>query len=217
MKQAVIFDMDGTVADTLASIAGFGNAALSAHGFPEIEVERYRQLVGNGADVLMRRMLDATGRPYTEADAAALRETYDALYESDPTRLVTPYPGIVALLDTVRARGVKTAVLSNKPDNMTRFIADALFPGRFDLVRGQLDGVPKKPDPTAALALCAQLGVAPADCLYVGDSGVDMQTGQNAGMETAGVLWGFRDEAELKANGAAHLVRSAEELRSLIF
>ena len=128
--KAVIFDMDGTVADTLASIAGFGNAALKAHGYPEIETERYRRLVGNGADVLMRRMLDAvSAQPYTEADVQALRATYDALYESDPTRLVAPYPGIPALLRDVRDAGVKTAVLSNKPDNMTRFIAGALFPG----------------------------------------------------------------------------------------
>ena len=136
--------MDGTVADTLASIAGFGNAALKAHGYPEIETERYRRLVGNGADVLMRRMLDAvSAQPYTEADVQgaarhvrrAVRERPDA-----PCRAV---PGIPALLRDVRDAGVKTAVLSNKPDNMTRFIAGALFPGLFDIVHGQRAGVPK--------------------------------------------------------------------------
>lgn len=216
MKQAVILDMDGTIADTLHSIAGFANTALQAHGYPPLEAERYRLLVGNGADTLMRRMLDSTGAAYTGADAAALRQTYDALYEKDPTQLVTPYPGVLALLSEIRRRGVKTAVLSNKPDDMTNAIAAALFPGLFDLVCGQRSGVPKKPDPTAALEIARALGAAPADCLYVGDSGVDMQTGRNAGMETAGVLWGFRGADELTENGAAHLVDSAEALLPLI-
>lgn len=214
--KAVIFDMDGTVADTLASIARFGNAALRAHGYPEIAIERYRQLVGNGADTLMRRMLRETGREHTEDDVQALRATYDALYESDPTHLVAPYPGIVELLHTVRAAGVKTAVLSNKPDNMTRFIADALFHGLFDIVHGQRDGVPKKPDPAAVFEICDTLGVQPSDCLYVGDSGVDMQTGRNAGIPTVGVTWGFRDVEELRENGAVYLTDTAETLQSYI-
>lgn len=214
--KAVIFDMDGTIADTLASIAGFGNAALKAHGYPEIAVERYRQLVGNGRDVLIRRMLAETGKPHTEADVQAMCATYDSFYESDPTHLVVPYPGILELLHTVRENGVKTAVLSNKPDNMTRFIADALFPGLFDAVHGQRSGIPKKPDPSAVRMLCAELGVQPADCLYVGDSGVDMQTGANAGIVTAGVTWGFRGADELRENGAVYLADNADALCSLI-
>ncbi len=216
MKQAVIFDMDGTVADTLRSIAGFGNAALTAHGFPAVPVERYKQLVGNGRDLLIRRMLAESGRPFTETDYAAVGGTYDALYAEDPAKLVAPYPGIPELLRALRARGVKTAVLSNKPDDMTQAIAALLFPGCFDAVQGQIAGVPKKPDPTAALALCAFLGARPETTLYVGDSGVDMQTGKNAGFETVGVLWGFRGEAELKENGAVHLVRSAAEILDII-
>lgn len=214
--KAVIFDMDGTVVDTLASIAGFGNSALAAHGFPTLEVELYRQLIGNGADVLMRRMLDSVGTDYTEETVQALRKTYDALYEADPTKLVVPYPGIPALLDAIRAAGVKTAILSNKPDNMTRYIAAALFPGQFDLVYGQRAGIPKKPDPSAVLRICEELSVSPADCLYVGDSGVDMQTGTNAGIVTAGVTWGFRGAEELRENGAIHLADTAEDLKKLI-
>lgn len=216
MVKAVIFDMDGTIADTLASIAGFGNAALQKHGYPAIETEAYRKLVGNGADVLMQRMLRAVGAAGTPEQVKPLRATYDTLYESDPTKLVTPYPGILSLLKTIRAAGVKTAVLSNKPDNMTRFIAEKLFPNLFDFVQGQCAGVPKKPDPTAVFSICDILGVPPKDCLYVGDSGVDMQTGKNAGMCTAGVTWGFRGAEELKANGAVHLVDNAEELLSVI-
>ena len=216
MIKAVIFDMDGTIADTLASIAGFGNAALAAHGFPTLEVELYRQLVGNGADVLMRRMLAATGKEHDEDTVKALRKTYDALYEADPTKLVTPYPGILEMLHTVRAAGIKTAILSNKPDNMTCYIANALFHGLFDIVHGQRADFPKKPDPTAVLSICDELGVTPADCLYVGDSGVDMQTGNNAGIESVGVTWGFRGVDELRENGAHHIADTAAELLSVI-
>ena len=200
--KAVIFDMDGTVANTLASIAGFGNAALEAHRLKTFPVDRYRTFVGNG--------------DYTEEDVKALRKTYDALYESDPTKDVKPYPGIVELLQKMRENNVKAAVLSNKPDNMTCYIAEKLFTGLFDVVHGQREGVPKKPDPSAALLLCEELGVTPAECLYVGDSGVDMQTGQNAGLFTAGVTWGFRDKKELEENGADTLVHNAEELGNLI-
>lgn len=216
MIKAVIFDMDGTVADTLASIAGFGNAALLAHGFPALETELYRQLVGNGADVLIRRMLASTGMEHSEETVRAVRKTYDTLYEADPTKLVTPYPGILDMLKKVRAAGIKTAILSNKPDNMTCFIADALFPGLFDIVHGQRDGIPKKPDPSAVLMLCEELNVTPADCLYVGDSGVDMQTGNNAGIVSVGVTWGFRGTEELRENGAHHLADTAAELLKII-
>lgn len=216
MIKAVIFDMDGTVADTLRSIAGFGNAALAAHGFPALETELYRQLVGNGADVLIRRMLLSTGLPHTEETVQAVRKTYDALYEADPTKLVTPYPGIPDMLKTLRAAGIRTAILSNKPDNMTCFIADALFPGLFDIVHGQRSGIPTKPDPTAVRMLCDELGVTPDECLYVGDSGVDMQTGHNGGIVSVGVTWGFRGADELRENGADHLIDTAEALLSLI-
>ena len=216
MFKAVIFDMDGTVADTLTSIAGFGNAALTAHGFPALDTELYRQLVGNGADVLIRRMLASTGMPHDETTVNTVRKTYDALYEANPTKLVTPYPGIIDMLKDIRAAGIKTAILSNKPDNMTCYIAEALFPGLFDIVHGQREGIPKKPDPTSARMLCEELGVTPADCLYVGDSGVDMQTGHNAGIVSVGVTWGFRGKDELKENGADHLADTAEELRSII-
>ena len=216
MVKAVIFDMDGTVANTLASIAGFGNAALSAHGFPTLDVELYRKLVGNGADVLIRRMLAATNMPHNEDTVAAVRKTYDALYEAEPLKLVTPYPGILDMLEKIRTAGIKTAILSNKPDNMTCFIADALFPGLFDIVHGQREGIPKKPDPSAVLMLCEELGVTPADCLYVGDSDADMQTGNNAGIVSVGVTWGFRDADELLENGAHALTHTAEELLSMI-
>jgi len=147
---------------------------------------------------------------------STINDTTRHITEADPTKLVVPYPGIPELLRTIRADGVKTAILSNKPDNMTCFIAAALFPGLFDIVHGQRAAFPKKPDPTAVLLLCEELGVTPAECLYVGDSGVDMQTGKNAGIVTAGVTWGFRGAEELQANGADFLAHTAEDLLSLI-
>ena len=216
MVKAVIFDMDGTVADTLASIAGFGNAALKAHGFPALPVELYRQLVGNGADVLIRRMLASTDMAHDEDTVRTVRKTYDTLYEADPLKLVEPYPGILDMLKAIRAAGIKTAILSNKPDNMTCFIAEALFPGLFDIVHGQREDIPKKPDPYAVLQLCEELGVSPADCLYVGDSDADMQTGHNAGIVSIGVTWGFRGADELRENGADYLADTAEDLQNII-
>ena len=170
--------MDGTVANTLTSIAGFGNAALEAHRLKTFPVDRYRTFVGNGADILMRRMLTAAKGTYTEEDVKALRKTYDALYESDPTKDVTPYPGIVELLQKMRENNVKAAVLSNKPDNMTCYIAEKLFTGLFDVVHGQREGVPKKPDPSAALLLCEELGVTPAECLYVATAALICRPGK---------------------------------------
>ena len=195
--KACIFDLDGTLADTLRSIAGFGNDTLSAFGLPPIPVEDYKQLVGNGADVLMDRMLRTVGA------------------ELSPEELVPPSPGLPELLRELKAQGLKLGVLSNKPDNMTRYIAGELYGAVLDGVHGQRAGVPKKPDPTAVLALAGELGVEPGEVLYVGDSGVDMDTGRNAGMDPCGVLWGFRDREELLSHGAKYLAAHAQDLRAI--
>lgn len=210
---ACIFDLDGTLANTLASIAYFGNSTLREYGLPEIPVETYKSLVGNGADVLMRRMLKTVGAQLSEEQVRDFRAAYDRRYESEPLRLVEPYPGIPEALRDLKARGMKLGVLSNKPDNMAQYITGALFGELVDQCHGQRNGVPKKPDPTAVLQMASDLGVEPGRVLYVGDSGVDMQTGRNAGMIPCGVLWGFRDEAELRENGAALLASTAQELR----
>ena len=209
---ACIFDLDGTLANTLASIAGFGNETLTAYGLPALPVERYKTLVGNGANVLMDRMLQAVGASFSPEKRREFRQEYDRRYESDPLKLVEPYPGIPALLQQLKEQGMKLGVLSNKPDNMARAIVQALFGALPDQAHGQLEGVPTKPDPTAVLAMAADLGVRPDRVLYVGDSGVDMATGKNAGMHPCGVLWGFREEEELREQGAEFLVATAQEL-----
>ena len=215
MIRACIFDMDGTIADTLASIAGFGNEALTACGYQPIPVQEYRTLVGNGADTLMRRMLTFTAGSFTEEDVARVRAVYDKAYGSDPMRQVTEYAGMRQTLLYMKEQGLKLAVFSNKPDDMTQQVAQHLYPGLFHAVRGQQDGIPLKPSPEGALLLAKELGVSPKECLYVGDTWVDMETGKNAGMETAGVLGGFRDREELEKAGACHIVSQPEELRVL--
>ena len=216
MIRACIFDMDGTVADTLASIAGFANDALRQCGYPEIEVPAYRTLVGNGADTLMRRMLKTVAGDFTEEQVAQLRSVYDRAYEADPMHLVTEYPGIRAVLRTLKEQGIHIGVFSNKPDDMTQKVAELLYPGLFQIVRGQQVGTPLKPAPDGALLIARQLGVAPQDCLYIGDTYVDMETGKNAGMETVGVLWGFRDREELQNAGACHIISQPQELLALV-
>ena len=204
--------MDGTLLNTLHSIAWIGNTTLHKFGLPPIETDAYKLLVGNGADTLMRRMLRTVGAKFSDAQLTEFRAEYDRLYESDPLRLVTPYPGIPELLRELKGRGFRLGVLSNKPDNMTRILAESFYAGLFDAIRGQVPGIPKKPDPTAALGIAKGFSIPPREIHYIGDSGVDMLTGKNAGMDSCGVLWGFRDRKELEENGAVFTVGSASEL-----
>lgn len=211
-----IFDLDGTLANTLDSIACFANGTLEHFGLPTIPVQEYKMMVGNGADVLIARMAARVGACLNEEELAALRAEYDRRYESEPMKLVTPYPGIQALLNELKERGIKTGVVSNKPDNMTRYLVQELFGGALDVVRGQRPDTPKKPDPTAVLETAKEFGLSPKEILYVGDSGVDMETGKNAGMDTCGVLWGFRGKEELLAHGAVYLTEDAAALYDIL-
>ena len=194
---ACIFDLDGTLANTLTSIAHFGNATLGEFGLPEIPVEQYKQLVGNGADLLMRRMLKTVGARFSEEEIQSFRAAYDRRYESDPMALV---------------QGFQVGVLSNKPDNVARDIVRTMFGPLVDQAHGQRAEFPTKPDPAAVLQMAADFGVEPGRVLYCGDSGVDMETGRNAGMAPCGVLWGFRERQELEEHGAQYLAATAQQL-----
>lgn len=214
--RACIFDLDGTLADTLHSIAYFGNGTLAAFGYPSIAPEEYKLMVGNGADLLMRRMLARVGADLPEEGVKKFRAEYDRRYAADPMALVGAYPGLPYVLPRLREAGLKLGVLSNKPDDMTRAITAQLYNGVFHAVYGQRPGIPTKPDPAAVLALANELGVSPADVLYIGDSGVDMDTAHNAGMDSCGVLWGFRSREELEAHGAMYLAGDPAELENII-
>lgn len=213
---ACIFDLDGTLADTLHSIAHFGNGTLEAFGYPPIDPIEYKQLVGNGADLLMRRMLARVGAKLSEEELKRFRAEYDRRYADDPMALVGAYPGLPYVLPRLRESGMKLGVLSNKPDDMTRAIVAGLYPGIFHAVHGQREGIPTKPDPAAVLALAEELGAAPGGALYIGDSGVDMDTAKNAGMDSCGVLWGFRSKEELLEHGAMYLAGDPAELEKVI-
>lgn len=221
MYQACIFDMDGTIVNTLASIASIGNEALAMVSLPPIEEEAYRHMVGNGADVLIRRMLSYHTIPNADLDrfATSLRRAYDIVYARDPFRLISAYPGISDALRTLKKATVRLGVLSNKPDDMTKRIANRLFPDMFDIVRGQQEGIPLKPDPAGLHAICRDLlrGNVPEQfahrhALYLGDSDVDIETGRNADVCTIGVAWGFRGRKELLQKGASHVIASPAEI-----
>ena len=217
VKKACIFDLDGTLANTITSIAYFGNAALKESGRPPVEEDRYRYLVGNGADNLMRGMLQTVKPGYTEAEVKALRIRYDGFYESAPLFLVSNYPGVPELLKELSARRIKLAVLSNKPHNVTSMIIKELFPaGTFSCCYGQRPQVDRKPSPQGALLIAQELGVKPEECLYIGDTDVDMKTGRAAGMTAVGVLWGFRGREELERSKADHIVAEPQEILALL-
>lgn len=210
-KKACIFDLDGTLANTLTTIAYFGNRTLAAYGFPPIEEQEYRHMVGNGAKLLVKRMLD-------KSEAAPelfeqVLELYTQSYDNDPLYLTAPYPGISETLKLLKSSGIILAVLSNKPHSTVCKVVNVLFgTGLFTAVCGQREGVPLKPDPAPLLKMTAALGLLPTDCIYCGDTAVDIQTGKNAGIFTVGVSWGFRGETELRESGADAVIHSAEEL-----
>lgn len=210
---AVMFDLDGTLADTLALIADCGNHALRSLGRPDIAQPRYRYLAGQGLRSLMSEALGPADSPLIEQGMDLFREHYEA-HALAQTRA---YDGVPQLLDALVDRGLKLAVLSNKPDRFTRETVAHLFPRTpFQAVVGERPGVALKPDPAGALRIAAELGVAPHRWLYVGDTMVDMRTAVGAGMFPLGVLWGFRDEPELLEHGAKAIIPTPAELLDLL-
>lgn len=211
--KAVIFDLDGTLADTLADLAASANYALKALGYPEHEVEEYRYFVGNGIPVMLRRASGAGDDP----DAVQrLREKFMEHYRVHFCDNTSVYSGMPDAVLKLREWGIKTAVVTNKADSMAKTIVEKLYPGLFDMVVGQIDGVPCKPDPKVTLSVMSKLGVIPGECVFLGDSDADMQTALNCGAYGAGALWGFRTREELLCNGAKSLLESPDKLVDLI-
>lgn len=237
---AIIFDLDGTLLDTLEDLADAANACLLAQGFSAHPVDAYRQFVGDGVETLFRRALppgtppgDATERAVA-ALVARMRDEYGARWSAKSA----PYPGIRELLAALAPAGLPLGVLSNKPHAFTRLMVGSFFDGAgsgvaaahagspassgspvedgplgpFTVVAGARPGVPRKPDPAAAIATAHALGVDPAHAAFVGDSNVDMRTAHGAGMLAVGCLWGFRGEAELRESGASVLLAHPLEL-----
>lgn len=210
-----IFDLDGTLIDSLGDLADACNAVLRARGLPEHEAQAYQYFVGDGVGKLIERMLPEGAR--TPEVCRACREAFDVQYRRHCLDRTAPYDGIVPLLDALRERGAKTAVLSNKPDVFARHICDALFgSGRFDFVFGQREGVPNKPDPAGILALMRLAGEPASATVMAGDSGMDMAAAVNAGVYGIGVAWGFRTGAELSGAGARDIAQTPQQLQALL-
>ena len=212
MYRACIFDLDGTLTNTLDSLSYSVNAAMRELGMPEITREQCRLFVGNGSRVLLEKTLAAGGDEKLEKLPAAM-EAYGRIFDENCTYRVTPYEGVPQMIEELKLKGLRLAVLSNKPDRQAVHVVEEIFgKGKFDLIRGQREGVPRKPDPTAALAIASALGVTPGETLYIGDSEVDAVTGKAAGMRTVLVSWGFRSMDVLKAAGVKDIVDSARDI-----
>jgi len=210
----VIFDLDGTLLDTIEDIAGATNRVLEARGLAPFSVEETKLLVGDGIEEMVRRTFALRGiGPLSDAEVAGVVTDYRREYQSCWRSHSRPYPGVPELLDELARRRVKTAILSNKSHLFTTAMTAELLAGsRFDLVRGAVPGVPHKPDPASALSIAGELGVEPAACIFLGDTNVDMKTATAARMFAVGALWGFRTADELLASGAAALISSPHEL-----
>jgi len=213
--EAVIFDMDGTLLDSLSDIADSMNFVLESMGFPIHKVADYRKFVGNGIGVLVRRVLpeEIRDEKVIENCVEHMREVYSKHW-ADKTKT---YVGIPELLNGLTMNNTKMAILSNKPDDFTKIMAGKLLGlWTFDVVAGQKPSIPGKPDPQAALEIAGQLGVNPGRCFFLGDTNVDMITASAAGMFPVGVLWGFRGREELLASGAKLLLNKPPDLLEYI-
>jgi phosphoglycolate phosphatase len=212
---AVLFDLDGTLLDTLDDIGNAMNRVLAQNGFPTHPIDAYRHFVGDGAYMLTHRVL-----PETERDETTLHNCLEGFlkdYEQNWMIMTKPYEGVSEMLTELTTRGLKMAILTNKPHAFSKqCVAEFLSFWRFDIVIGQRNNFPRKPDPAGALEIAEFLHIPAANFLYLGDSAVDMQTAASASMFPVGALWGFRSANELKQNGAKVLIDHPLKLLNLL-
>ena len=214
--KGVIFDLDGTLVDTISDIAASMNKALEKHGFPSLETEAYRDKVGWGIRRLAALCIlhCSYAEPFDiEMKAAAVAETALSFYSEEPLLHSKPYPGIKELVAELRNRKIKTAVLTNKPHKTAQLVVAGLFPQDFfSFVRGEVFGNPRKPDPASVWELLVDMDLSPADIVFTGDSEVDMETAVSSGCFPLGVSWGYRSREAIIGSGARHIIESPEEL-----
>lgn len=214
-KKAVIFDLDGTLLNTYEDLANAVNFALEQNGLPTHMAEKYKIFAGNGTDMMITRALPLDKRNEEMLDK--VRKLYFEYYNAHSGECTRPYDGIIDMLSELKSRGFKLAVVSNKIDFMTRAVVKEYFGDTmFDFVTGQCDGIIPKPDPSMVYKVMEQFGVTADECIFVGDSGVDAETGKNANMFTVGVLWGFRGKKELLECGASTVISKADELLNYV-
>ena len=216
MYKACIFDLDGTLTDTLESLTYSVNATLRELGLGQITPTQCKEVVGSGARRLIEQSIQASGDPEASRIEEAM-ETYGRIFKIHCTYHVAPYDGIVDMLKELKKEGVQLAVLSNKPHLQTQDVVATFFEkDTFARVYGQQEGVPRKPDPAAVHMILEELGVSAEECLYIGDSDVDMLTGCAAGVPAVGVTWGFRSKEVLMEHGATYIVDKPQEIVSIV-
>ena len=214
--KACIFDLDGTLTNTLESMTYSVNLTLEEMGLSKITKDQCRLFVGNGARVLIEKSLKAAG----DTDASRIEEgmeIYGRIFDRNCTYHVTPCEGIPEMLKALKDKGIQLAVLSNKPDRQTVKVVKAIFGEElFDYAQGQKEGIRRKPEPDGVWYLMEQMHVSKEECLYIGDSEVDAATGRNAGLKTIGVLWGFRDRKTLETAEVDDLIDRPDELLQFV-
>lgn len=215
MKSLVIFDLDGTLLNTIDDLGAAANHALSEAGFPTHHISSYPHFVGNGITRLLERVVPADRND--PENISRLREEFVKYYDSHCTDMTRPYPGIPEMLEEITARGIAVAVASNKYQAAATSIIRHFFPDTpWIAIEGQKPGIPVKPDPSIVFGILSEHPTPKSEVLYVGDSGVDMETARRAAVESAGVSWGFRSVRELTEAYADHIIDSPSQLLDLI-
>lgn len=214
MIKAILFDLDGTLVNSLSDLASSVNFALNKHSFPTHQIDKYKYFVGDGMVKLIERAL-----PDNLSDDKTFKLVFDDFmshYRKHFMDRTLPYDGIEALLSSLKAMGMKIAVVSNKSHEMTLQVVDKLLDFDFDYITGKKEGFPTKPDPKLTQIVMESLDVTACECVFIGDSGMDMSVAKNVNCKGIGVLWGFRTYEELKNNGADYIVSNPNEILDII-
>ncbi len=216
MIRACIFDLDGTLLDTINTISHYGNMALKEYDIEPYEPDDYKYMVGDGAKTLIKRMLDGRGMAGDDELFEKVFNVYNTEYNKDVEYGTKPYDGIEELLKELKNTGIITAVLSNKPDFAAIEAVKTFLNGYFDLVHGQRENIKIKPEPDGVFEILKELNLKIDEVLYIGDTATDMKTGKSAGAYTVGVLWGFRDRAELEGANADEIIDYPDKILEII-
>lgn len=214
LVKAMFFDLDGTICNTLKDLASCCNRALKDYGLQEHPIDAYRYIVGNGIDAQMQRSI--AKEYYTQSLAEQVKERFKSYYVNEYMVFTTQYDGMENTLEELLRMGIKLAVISNKPDTFTKQIVKAFYPGKFEMAVGNIEGRPIKPNPEVLLEMMQEMQVEPNECIYCGDSDVDMLTAERAGMYKIGALWGFRDKEELENAGANILINEPYQILDVV-
>ncbi|MEG1870741.1 MAG: HAD family hydrolase [Peptostreptococcaceae bacterium] len=214
MIKSIIFDLDGTLLDTIEDLANACNYALTTLGYKTHEIYKYKTFVGNGRYKLVERMLPE-GNKDNETIEKALK-LFDEYYEKHMIDMTKPYDGIIEMLEALILKDIKIAVVSNKPHEFTTEVVKNYFAERFEIVYGHRKNTAEKPDPAAVLEVIESFKVKREECLYIGDSEIDINTAKNAGVKSVGVEWGFRGRGELESAGAHYIVNNPEQILEIL-